>query len=40
MLAARKAVSVGLLKWEAPVIAGRYGIDQLDLEHAAYIVLT
>jgi len=40
MFAARKAVFVDLLKWDVPVIAGRYEIDQFDDEHAIYIVLT
>ena len=40
MFAARKQVFVDLLKWDVPVIGGRYEIDQFDDGHAAYIVLT
>lgn len=40
MFAARKSVFVDLLKWDVPVLAGRYEIDQFDDEHATYIVLT
>jgi acyl-homoserine lactone synthase len=40
MFAARKAVFVDLLKWDVPVIDGRYEVDQFDDEHATYLVLT
>jgi len=40
MFAARKAVFVDLLKWDVPVLAGRYEIDQFDDRHARYLVLT
>ena len=40
MFAARKSVFVDLLKWDVPVIDGRYEIDQFDDEHATYLVLT
>lgn len=39
MFAARKSVFVDLLKWDVPVIAGRYEIDQFDNKHATYLVL-
>lgn len=39
MFAARKSVFVDLLKWDVPVIAGRYEVDQFDNEHASYLVL-
>jgi len=39
MFAARKSVFVDLLKWDVPVIDGRYEVDQFDNEHAAYLVL-
>jgi len=40
MFAARKSVFVDLLKWDVPVIDGRYEVDQFDDEHATYLVLT
>jgi acyl-homoserine lactone synthase len=40
MFAARKSVFVDLLKWDIPVLAGAYEIDQFDDEHARYLVLT
>ncbi|UIJ46349.1 GNAT family N-acetyltransferase [Sphingomonas cannabina] len=40
MFAARKRVFVDLLKWDVPVLDGRYEIDQFDDEHACYLVLT
>ena len=40
MFAARKSVFVDLLKWDVPVIAGAYEVDQFDDEHARYLVLT
>lgn len=39
MFAARKSVFVDLLKWDVPVLAGRYEIDQFDDEHATYLIL-
>ena len=40
MFAARKSVFVDLLKWDVPVVAGRYERDQFDDAHATYLVLT
>jgi N-acyl-L-homoserine lactone synthetase len=40
MFEARKHVFVDLLKWDVPVVAGRYEIDQFDDEHATYIIVT
>jgi len=40
MFEARKSVFVDLLKWDVPVLDGRYEIDQFDDEHAHYLVLT
>lgn len=40
MFAARKSVFVDLLKWDVPVIDGRFEIDQFDDENAEYLVLT
>jgi len=40
MFEARKRVFVDLLKWDVPVIDGRYEIDQFDDEHARYLILT
>lgn len=40
MFAARKSVFVDLLKWNVPVVAGKYERDQFDDEHATYLVLT
>lgn len=39
MFAARKEVFVDLLKWEVPVLAGKYELDQFDDEHACYLIL-
>ena len=39
MFEARKRVFVDLLKWDVPVIDGRYEIDQFDDDHAAYIIV-
>jgi N-acyl-L-homoserine lactone synthetase len=39
MFAARKTVFVDLLKWDVPVLAGRFEIDQFDDEHARYIII-
>lgn len=40
MFAARKSVFVDLLKWDVPVLAGKYEIDQFDNEHARYLILS
>jgi acyl-homoserine lactone synthase len=40
MFAARKAVFVDLLRWDVPVLDGRFEIDQFDDEHAIYLVVT
>lgn len=39
MFEARKRVFVDLLKWDVPVIDGRYEIDQFDDEHAVYLIV-
>jgi N-acyl-L-homoserine lactone synthetase len=39
MFEARKQVFVDLLKWDVPVLAGRYEIDQFDDEHAVYLIV-
>jgi N-acyl-L-homoserine lactone synthetase len=39
MFEARKKVFVDLLRWDIPVLAGRFEIDQFDDEHARYIIL-
>ena len=39
MFASRKSVFVDLLKWDVPVVDGRYEIDQFDDEHAVYLIL-
>lgn len=40
MLAARKRVFIDLLKWDLPVLDGRYEIDQFDDAQARYLILT
>ena len=40
MFRARKEVFADLLKWEVPIIGGKYEIDQFDDEKAIYIVVT
>ncbi len=40
MFAARKRVFIDLLKWDLPVLAGRYEVDAFDNEHARYLILT
>lgn len=40
MFAARKRVFVDLLKWNVPVIDGRYEVDEFDDDRATYLVLT
>ena len=39
MFEARKRVFVDLLKWDVPVLDGRFEIDQFDDEHAVYLVV-
>lgn len=39
MFEARKRVFVDLLKWDVPVLDGRYEIDQFDNEHAIYLIV-
>lgn len=39
MFAARKRVFVDLLKWDIPVLAGIYEVDQFDTPEATYLVL-
>lgn len=39
MFEARKSVFIDLLKWDLPVLAGRFEIDQFDDRHATYLVL-
>ena len=39
MFEARKQVFVDLLKWDVPILAGRYEIDQFDDEHAIYMIV-
>lgn len=40
MFEARKRVFVDLLRWDVPVLAGRYEVDQFDDGHATYLILT
>ncbi|WP_068087205.1 acyl-homoserine-lactone synthase [Novosphingobium rosa] len=40
MFAARKAVFVDLLKWDVPVLADQYEIDQFDNPQANYIIMS
>jgi N-acyl-L-homoserine lactone synthetase len=40
MFEARKRVFVDLLKWNVPVLEGRFEIDQFDDKHADYLILT
>lgn len=37
---ARKRVFVDLLKWDIPVLDGRYEVDQFDTSDAEYLILT
>jgi acyl-homoserine lactone synthase len=39
MFEARKQVFVDLLKWDVPVLQGRYEVDQFDDEHAMYLIV-
>jgi N-acyl-L-homoserine lactone synthetase len=38
MFEARKQIFVDLLKWDVPVLDGRFEIDQFDDEHAIYLI--
>lgn len=40
MFEARKQVFVDLLKWDVPVLDGRFELDGFDDEHATYIIVT
>ncbi|MCW3847923.1 GNAT family N-acetyltransferase [Sphingomonas sp. LB-2] len=40
MFAARKSVFVDLLKWDLPVLDGRYELDQFDDSFARYLIIT
>jgi acyl homoserine lactone synthase/acyl-homoserine lactone synthase len=40
MFAARKRVFIDLLKWDLPVLAGEFELDQFDDAHAQYLILT
>lgn len=35
----RKSVFVDLLKWDVPVLDGRFELDEFDNEHATYIII-
>lgn len=39
MFEARKRVFVDLLKWDVPVLDGRFELDQFDDEHAVYLMV-
>lgn len=39
MFEARKRVFVDLLKWDVPVLQGRYELDQFDGEDATYLIV-
>lgn len=39
MFAARKEVFIDLLKWDLPVLAGQYELDQFDNPDAEYLIL-
>lgn len=40
MHADRKAVFVDRLKWNVPVVDGRFEVDEFDNEHAVYLIAT
>lgn len=40
MFEARKSVFVDLLRWDLPVLAGRFEVDQFDDGNAIYLILT
>lgn len=39
MFEARKRVFVDLLKWDVPVLGGRFEVDQYDDAHALYVIV-
>ena len=39
MFEARKQIFVDLLKWDVPVLDGRFEVDQFDDEHAVYLIV-
>ncbi|HYC94216.1 MAG TPA: acyl-homoserine-lactone synthase, partial [Sphingomicrobium sp.] len=39
MFEARKQIFVDLLKWDVPVLGGRFEMDQFDDEHAVYLIV-
>ena len=39
MFEARKRIFVDLLKWDIPVLAGRFEVDQFDDAHATYLIV-
>lgn len=39
MFEARKQIFVDLLKWDVPVLAGRFEVDQFDDVHARYLMV-
>lgn len=39
MFAARKRVFIDLLKWDLPILAGEYELDQFDTPDAFYLIL-
>lgn len=39
MFEARKRVFVDLLRWDVPVLDGRFELDQFDDEHAVYLIV-
>src|SRR3546814_11393426 len=39
MFAARKSVFIDLLKWDLPVLAGQYELDEFDTPAARYLIL-
>jgi acyl-homoserine lactone synthase len=39
MFSDRKSVFVDLLKWDVPVLEGRFELDQFDDQHATYIII-
>lgn len=39
MFAARKRVFIDILKWDLPVLGGRYEVDQFDTRDAEYLIL-
>lgn len=39
MFEARKQVFVDLLKWDVPVLEGKYEVDQFDDEHSVYLIV-